>query len=55
MSAVRSVFHFRELLYKKSARMEMELLILQRDFVLLRDFTYYYETLRFTLMGEPFS
>ena len=30
-------------------------IVLQRDFVLLRDFAYYYETLRFTLMGEPFS
>ena len=30
-------------------------LVLQRDFVLLRDFAYYNETLRFTLMGEPFS
>jgi len=30
-------------------------LILQRDFVLLRDFGYDSETLRFTLTGEPTS
>src|SRR5574342_685329 len=29
------------------------LLILQRDFILLRDFDSYYEILRFTLMSEP--
>jgi SRSO17 transposase len=29
------------------------ILILQRDFILLRDFGYYYETLRFRLMDEP--
>jgi len=28
-------------------------LVLQRDFVLLRDFDSYYEILRFTLIGEP--
>jgi len=29
----------------------VDILVLQREFILLRDFGYYYEILRFTLMG----
>ena len=33
-------------------RVELWSLVLQRDFILQRDFGYYNETLRFTLFGD---
>jgi len=53
--AEQSVELFRQSQDKSGLAYSLVSLVLQRDFVLLRDFTYYYETLRFTLMGEPFS
>jgi hypothetical protein len=36
----------------KDSRLFLASLVLQRDFILQRDFGYYNETLRFTLFGD---